>query len=142
MKSLKHNFPWVAALFFAGALALSGCAKTAPEPGEIFSCTDDSCINKTVAPEAFLESFSCVLQKWKGADTLHFNVAIKNISQTDQRFKVNIFLENGKAVGGLLPRKTAKGLVKPGQTIRFSYPVKGMDSRPGNIDLIIKTMDR
>jgi len=51
-------------------------------------------------------------------------------------------LENGKAVGGLLPRKTKKGLVKPGATAKFSYPVKGVTSVSGKIDLIIKTMSK
>jgi hypothetical protein len=81
-----------------------------------------------------------VIKKWKGADTLHFNIAVKNISTEDQRFKVNIFLANGKAVGGLLPRKTAKGLIKPGQTATFTYPVKGVNGAPGKIDLFVKTM--
>jgi hypothetical protein len=55
---------------------------------------------------------------------------------------VNIFLDNGKAVGGLLPRKTKKGLVKPGQTVNFVYPVKDMYEKPKAITLIIKTMGK
>ena len=35
---------------------------------------------------------------------------------------------------------SGKGLVKPGQTASFTYPVKGVSADPGKIDLIIKTM--
>ena len=59
-----------------------------------------------------------------------------------QRFKVNIFLDNGKGVGGLIPRKTSKGLVKPGETAKFVYPVKSVQKRPKAITLIIKTIEQ
>ncbi len=121
-------------------IGLTGCATKTPKPGEAFACAKDSNISKTIASEASLENFSCMIKKWEGANTLHFTVAVKNVSNEDQRFKVNIFLENGKAVGGLLPRKTKKGLVKPGQTAKFTYPVKGVNGYPGKIDLFIKTM--
>ncbi len=108
----------------------------------MFACAQGSELNSVIAKEASLEDFSCVIKRWEGANTLHFNVAVKNTSNEDQRFKVNIFLENGKAVGGLLPRKTKKGLVKPGQIAKFTYPVKGVTGAPGKIDLIIKTMSK
>lgn len=140
MSRCKLKFVWILLIITAGALFLTGCMAVKPTPGEIFPCAKDSNVNKTIAPQASLENFSCVVKKWKGADTLHFNVTVKNISNEDQRFKVNIFLENGKAVGGLLPRKTKKGLIKPGESATFAYPVKGMDCAPGKIDLLIKTM--
>jgi hypothetical protein len=112
------------------------------KPGELLSCEKYSSIAKEIAPEVALEDFSFFIKKWKGEDTLHFKVVLKNISKEDQRFKVNIFLDNGKAVGGLIPRKTKKGLVKPGQTCEFSYPVKGLISAPGKIELFIKTMSK
>lgn len=142
MNPSKIKFSWILLIFAAGVLALTGCMTAKPKPGEIFSCAKESEVSKTIAPEASLENFSCVVKKWDGANTLHFNVAVKNISNEDQRFKVNIFLENGKAVGGLLPRKTKKGLVKPGATAEFTYPVKGVDCAPGKIDLFIKTMSK
>lgn len=126
----------------ATSLVVAGCAGPKPKPGEIFSCVADSKLDKTILSEVVLEDFSCVFKKWKGSETLHFNVAIKNVSQTDQRYKVNIFLDNDKAVGGLIPRKTNKGLVKPGQIAKFTYPVKGMDKKAKKITLIIKTMGK
>ncbi|MCP4719192.1 MAG: hypothetical protein GY860_07020 [Desulfobacteraceae bacterium] len=142
MNQRKIKFSWTLLIFTAVALALTGCMKAKPTPGEVFSCAKDSDVNKTIAPEASLENFSCVIKKWDGADTLHFNIAVKNISNEDQRFKVNIFLENGKAVGGLLPRKIKKGLIKPGDIAEFTYPVKGVNYAPGKIDLFIKTMSK
>jgi len=142
MNQCKIKFSWLLLVFAAGVLAFTGCMTVNPKPGEVFSCAEDSDVNKMIAPEAALENFSCVLKKWEGEDTLHFNVAVKNISNEDQRFKVNIFLENGKAVGGLLPRKTKKGLIKPGETAEFIYPVKGVNGYPGKIDLFIKTMSK
>jgi hypothetical protein len=140
MNQWNRKLSWGLLIFAAGVLALTGCMTITPKPGEIFSCAKDTDINKFIAPEAALENFSCVIKKWEGADTLHFNVAVKNISMEDQRFKINIFLANGKAVGGLLPRKTSKGLIKPGQTQTFTYPVKGVKGAPGKIDLFVKTM--
>jgi hypothetical protein len=73
---------------------------------------------------------------------LHFNVAVKNVSDTPQRFRVNIFLDNGKAVGGLIPRKTKDGLVPPGETATFVYPVKDMDRGPKAVTVMVKTMSQ
>ena len=93
-------------------------------------------------PEAELAEFSCVMKEWSGSDTLHFNVAVKNVSDTPQRFRVNIFLDNGKAVGGLIPRKTKDGLVQPGDTAKFVYPVKDMDRGPKSVTVMVKTMSQ
>lgn len=142
MNQRKFKFAWLLLIFAVGVLALTGCMTAKPKPGDVFSCVKDSDLNKVIAPEAALENFSCVFKKYEGADTLHFNVAVKNISMEDQRFKVNIFMENGKAVGGLLPRKIKKGLIKPGQTLEFTYPVTGMTDTPCKIDLFIKTMSK
>ena len=81
---------------------------------------------ESVSPEAELVSLKCVQKKFDGADSVWFDVAVKNISQKDQRFKINIFLPDGKGVGGLLPSSTKKGLVKPGAVAEFSYPAKGV----------------
>jgi hypothetical protein len=130
------------AILVVSVLALSGCAGPKPKPGEVFPCVAEGKLNKSIGPQAELVDFSCVFKKWKGSETLHFNVAVKNVSKEPQRFKVHIFLDNGKAVGGLLPRKTKKGLVKAGDTAKFVYPVKGMDKKPKAITLVIKTMGK
>lgn len=134
---VASTFGIVAAL---ACLVWSGCAGSKPAPGAVFPCAADSNIEKTIAPEAELTEFSCVVKAWEGSDTLHFNVALKNVSDQPRRYKVNIFMDNGKAVGGLIPVKTKDGLVEPGQTAAFVYPVVGMDRGPKSIELIVKTM--
>ncbi|MCG8564911.1 MAG: hypothetical protein MI747_07495 [Desulfobacterales bacterium] len=124
-------------IVFIFVFSCMGCNTLAPKPGETFACGQ---VNSSISPEAELVDFSCVVKKWDGADTLHFKVALKNIDQIDHRYKVNIFLDNGKAVGGLLPRKVKKGLVKPGKIVSFTYPVKGVAGMPGPVDLLVKTM--
>ena len=142
MKRFQHVATAVGVVMVLACLICLGCAGPKPKPGEVFPCAADSKIEKSIAPEAELTDFSCVLKKWEGSDTLHFNVSVKNISDQPQRFRVNIFLDNGKAVGGLIPRKTKKGLVKPGETASFVYPVKGMDCGPGSVTVLVKTMSQ
>jgi hypothetical protein len=112
-------------------LIVAGCAGPKPKAGEVFPCASDSKIEKTIAPEAELTDFSCVLKKWEGSDTLHFNVTLKNISDQPQRYRVNIFLDNGKAVGGLIPTQNQwKGWSSPGKPPFFCLPGRWHGSRP------------
>jgi hypothetical protein len=133
---------WLLAILATACLLLAGYAIATDKPGEVFPCVADGNLEKIVTSEAMLEDFSCVFKRWEGSETLHFNVAIKNISDTDQRFKVNIFLDNGKGVGGLIPRKVKSGLVKPGEIAKFTYPVSGMNKKPQSLTLVIKTMGK
>jgi hypothetical protein len=142
MKRFHHIVTLLGIIAVLACLIFVGCAGPKPKPGEVFPCAADSKIEKTIAPEAELADFSCILKKWEGSDTLHFNVALKNVSDVPQRYRVNIFLDNGKAVGGLIPRKTKGGLVEPGQTASFVYPVSGMDCGPKSIVLMVKTMNQ
>ncbi len=139
MKSFlpKSHIPVGFVLIFSCILFSVGCTGMQSKPGEVFDC---GAVHSTLAPEAELAEFSCVVKEWNGANVLFFNVGIKNVSTADQRYKINIFLDNGKAVGGLLPRKTKKGLVKPGDIARFSYPVAGMTVPDGDVELLVKTM--
>ncbi|MBR9985631.1 MAG: hypothetical protein KFF68_06950 [Desulfosarcina sp.] len=140
MKEVQHLVRLLMIIAVMAGLVFTGCAGPKPKPGEVFPCAADSKIEKTIAPEAELADFSCVVKAWEGADTLHFNVAIKNISDQAQRYRVNIFLDNDKAVGGLIPQSTKKGLVEPGQTAAFEYPVSGMNRGPKSIVLMVKTI--
>lgn len=125
----------------ATGLVFAGSGQILADSGsETFACVSKAKLDQTIAPQAQLEDFSCSLQKWKGEKVLHFHVRIKNVSEKPQRFRVNIFLDNGKAVGGLIPRKTKKGLVKPGASASFVYPVRGMTGKPKAVTLLIKTM--
>jgi hypothetical protein len=141
MKQRKRLLSWFIVIGAAVCLSLgTGVGPTANAAEGEFACAQEGKISKEISPEAQLEEFSCFFKRWDGAKTLHFKVAVKNVSDKPQRLKVRIFLDNGKAVGGLLPMKTKKGLLKPGQTAKFVYPIKGMADKPGSIDLYITTM--
>jgi hypothetical protein len=132
----------LAALMASVCLLLAGCAGKGHTPGtapDSFPCVPESKLEKDIAPEAALESLSCSFEKYEGKDTLHLTVAVKNVSDKPQRYRVNIFMNNGKAVGGLIPRTTKKGLVEPGQSESFAYPVVDMPQSPKAMTLIIKT---
>lgn len=141
MKKVRGKLPLWACVLVMTIVLMMGCAGTSTQ-----SKTDDSpCIagakiEQSIASEANLEDFSCSFKTFEGAEVVHFNVAIKNVSDTPQRYRVHIFLENGKAVGGLIPRKTAKGLVEPGQMGSFVYPVNGMTKKPKEVTLNIMTV--
>ena len=133
---------WVIVLAVAVVLGLGGGGWTTAMAGdEVFDCAPSGKIEKEITATAQLEEFSCFFKRWEGKNTLHFKVGVKNVSDKPQRYRVNIFLDNGKAVGGLIPRKTKKGLVKPGETASFVYPVSDMESKPVSITLMIKSMD-
>lgn len=125
------------------ALVLTGCAAKGLTPvnaPEVFPCAAGNEVVTDIAPEAELADFSCSFKKWEGMETLHLKVAVKNVSATPQRYRVNIFLDNGKAVGGLIPRKVKKGLVNPGDTASFVYPVKETVFQPKGLLLKISTL--
>lgn len=142
MKQSRGTSTLLVVILAIAGLAFAGCAGPMPKPGEVFPCVADGKLDKTIAPEAELAEFSCMFKKWEGSETLHFTVGVKNVSSTPQRYRVNIFLDNGKAVGGLLPRKTKKGLVNPGETASFVYPVSGMHEKAKSIMLRISTLSQ
>jgi hypothetical protein len=80
MKRFHHIVTLLGIIAVLACLIFVGCAGPKPKPGEVFPCAADSKIEKTIAPEAELTDFSCILKKWEGSDTLHFNVALKNVS--------------------------------------------------------------
>jgi len=97
---------------------------------------------EAMAPEAELVSFQCVKKDYNNFPSTWFEVTLKNKSDQDQRFKVNIFLPDGKAVGGLLPQSTSKGLVNPGAEIKGAYPAQGVAEPPAEISLMVKTLSK
>ena len=139
MKREKRFAGFCVLFWVAVVLCLSsGAGVTAYAAEEMIDCAGQ--IDKEICPEAQLVSLACFFKKWEGINTLHFKVSLKNVSDKLQRYRVNIFMDNGKAVGGLIPRKTKKGLVKPDQTVSFVYPVKNMTDRAGIVDIRITTM--
>jgi hypothetical protein len=106
------------------------------------SCEAAGSIDAQVAAEAEVVGFDCSFKDYKGVKSLHFAVTVKNVSSADQRYRVNLFLDNGKAVGGLLPRKGKPPVVKPGEEASFTYPIQGMAEKAGNVTLLVKTVSQ
>jgi hypothetical protein len=140
MKQIDNMFKgMVFTLMFIG-LALAGATETIAQDSSGSSpCVAENNMEKVIAPEAWLEDLTCMFKRFEGMNTLHFKVAVKNISDKPQRFRVQIFLDNGKAVGGLIPRRVKDGLVEPGKTASFVYPVAAMPQKPHSIILKIGT---
>ena len=140
MDRWKQCFVTVLVVFGMAVLVASCGTTPRPKAGVMFPCVKQGKLEKSVASEAELKELSCFFKRWEGVETLHIKVALKNVSNEPQRFRVNIFLDNGKAVGGFIPRKTKKGLVKPGAVATFVYPVKNMPEAPKAMTLIVKTV--
>jgi len=141
MKQSNCVFMWLVAAGAAVCLTLgAGMGAAASAAEKTFACAPEDKVSKDISAEAQLERLSCFFKKFEGSDVIHFKVAVKNISDKPQRYRVQIFLDNGKAVGGLIPRKTKKGLIQPGQTATFVYPVGGMTDKPATVDLKIATV--
>lgn len=144
MKRVRKTSKWVmiSSVLAVVSLAAGAWALTPKDAPAKFPCVADDKLEKSIAAEAELVDFSCAFKKWEGTETLHFSISVKNVSKAPQRYKVNIFMGNGKAVGGLIPRKTKEGLVGPGQTASFTYPVKAMAEQPKSIILKISTVSQ
>ena len=142
MKQRQGRCRWAALILAAAFLFACAGARDSTvdtKTSGSFPCVAADRLEKEIAPEASLEGLSCAMKPWAGAETLHIQITVKNVCGAPQRFRVNIFLDNGKAVGGLIPRKTKKGLVEPGASASFVYPVQGMPEKPGSMLVRITT---
>jgi len=141
MKHARGFLTLVMVIMALTGLTLAGGLWTEADAAEeAFPCVAEAKLDKEIASEAQLEELSCFFKRWEGSDNLHFKVTIKNVSDQPQQFRVNIFLDNGKGVGGLIPTKAANGLVKPGESGAFVYPVAGMANKAKGITLKISTI--
>ena len=125
-----------------GALALLmtiGCAETKYIPKGKIACLSD--ITWNVVPQADITSFSCTVAEFKKKPAVIFKVGVKNISDKAQRFRVQIYLlEEGKAVGHLVPRKGKPPVLKPGQEKVVTCPVIKATQLPKKLEVVIKTI--
>ena len=126
----------------ACTLVLAGFAPSDSMAASSLSCAEAGSVDAQVTAEAEVVGFDCSFKDYKGVKSLHFTVKVKNVSKTDQRYRVNLFLDNGKAVGGLLPRKGKPPVIKPGEEESFTYPIQGMDEKAGSVTLLVKTVSQ
>ncbi len=144
MNQFKSLLVIVVFVLAAAGMLMSGCARPGSKPDAALvpdQCVSPKNLDQDIAPEAQLEALTCSFKTYEGVETLHMKVAVKNISAKPQRFRVNIFLDNGKAAGGLIPTSLTKGLVAPGQSASFEYPFLQMTEKPKEVLLRITTSE-
>jgi len=128
-------------IFLLGALALVvalGCSAKYIPKGKV-ACPAD--ITWNVIPKADVTSFSCTMGEFQKEQAVIFKVGVKNISDKAQRFRVQIYLlEEGKAVGHLVPRKGKPPVLKPGQEKVVTCPVIKANQLPKKLEVVIKTI--
>lgn len=140
MKKFRVLLLWGIVCVSAG-LFLAGCAGMSPKSESYkAACLNDTKIDTSVSKDAALTELSCEYKIFEGAEVVHLKVGVQNLGNEPKRFKVHLFLDDGKAVGGLIPRKTKKGLVKPGEVASFVYPVNGMTRHPKEITVHIRSV--
>lgn len=74
-----------------------------------------------VPASAQITKVSYFYEMYKGQPRLHFSVSIKNVTEEPKRYRLNLLLPEGPAVGGMYPRK-AKA-IEPGKTLERKFPV-------------------
>jgi hypothetical protein len=98
-------------------------------------------IEWNVIPHADVTSFSCTMGEFQKEPAVVFKVGVKNVSDKAQRFRVQIFLvDEGKAVGGLVPVKGKPPVLNPGQEAVVTYPVPKTTQLPKRLEIVINTI--
>jgi len=136
---MKKKSTIVILLFGALALVVAlGCAATYVPKGKV-ACPADIAWN--VIPQADVASFSCTMGEFEKEPAVIVKVGVKNVSDKAQRFRVQIFLlDEGKAVGGLVPVKGKPPVLKPGQEEVVTYPVPKANQLPKRLEVVINTI--
>ena len=137
MRKKSKGVVFVCGLLFL--LIATGCAETKYIPKGNVACPAD--IVWDVVPQADVTSFSCNVKEFKKKPTVMFKVGVKNVSDKPQRFRVQIYLLNeGKAVGHLVPRKGKPPVLKPGQEKAITCPVIKTTQLPKKLEVVVKTI--
>lgn len=124
------------ALVLAAGL-MAGCATTG-QP-EKLGC--DGKIQWDVAPQGEITSFECAPGTHGGESALIFNVAVKNVTDQPQRYRLNIFLlDMDKAAGHLIPRKGKPPIVEPGKEATVKIPFIKTDMMSKDMLVVLKTL--
>ncbi|MBW1646442.1 MAG: hypothetical protein JRJ56_09045 [Deltaproteobacteria bacterium] len=120
MKRIPVKTMFLSLVLALAAVGLLACAGAQPK----IAADCNSNLKWDICPEAEVTTFKCYAGKWKKADAYYFEVGLKNVTNTPNRYRVNLFLSDGKGIGGLLPRKGKPPVVAPGAVVTGKYPVK------------------
>lgn len=119
--------------------ALVSVCRAAGRAPENVNCDAD--IHWEIDMDAKVTQFDCALGKHEGDPALIFTVGIENVSDTAQRFRVNIFLEDmAKGAGYLVPR-TRKGkppAIEPGKSEEVKIPFIKVEQQSKKILVLVK----
>lgn len=118
----------VVALFFILGLAMLPATKAEAKSFKV--CYD-------VVDTAQITDVKYFVAKYKGKPRLHFEVSLKNVTSEPRRYRVNIYLPEGPASGGLYPRK--KKAIAPGKILKQKFPMY-FDSEPTGYTIMVKEL--
>jgi hypothetical protein len=134
----RENYVLIVLLAAAALIMTLGCAATYAPKGQV-ACPAEIAWN--VAPQAEVTSFSCTMGEYGKEPATILKVGVKNVSDKDRRFRVQVFLlDEGKAVGGLVPVKGKPPVLKPGQDAVVTYPVPKTNQLPKKLEVVINAM--
>jgi hypothetical protein len=134
---LKTKLRWVlvfsvllASVLWMGTPAAEA-AQESISPNIVYEVADSSEITKV----------AYYFKEYKGKTRLHIELTLKNVSQDVKRYRVNIFLPEGPAAGGLYPR-AVKGDVKgveAGKELSQEFPMY-FNELPSGFTIVVKEM--
>jgi hypothetical protein len=94
-----------------------------------------------VADSAQITKVAYYFKDYKGAERLHMELTIKNVSPEARRYRVQIFLPEGPANGGFYPAKVKEdgtGMA-PGEELTQAFPML-FQQMPSGFTIIVKEL--
>jgi hypothetical protein len=83
-----------------------------------------------VVPSAQITKVNCYFKEFKGRETIHFEISVKNISAEPKRFKLKIFILDGPSAASLYPRSEKPPVLAPGKVYMYPLPLVFFDKLP------------
>jgi hypothetical protein len=136
MRSYRWMIGLLAVVITGGLL--TACATTGKPAADTGIAPN---ITYQVADSAQLTKVAYYFKAYKGAERLHMELTVKNISTEVKRYRVHIFLPEGPAGGGFYPRKVkddAKGLA-PGEELTQTFPMF-YHQMPSGFTIVVKEL--
>ena len=136
MRKYRWLFGLLVLMFSAGLM--SACATAGKQTVDTGIAPN---ITYKVADSAQITKVAYYFKQYEGAERLHMELTIKNISADIKRFRVHIFLPEGPAAGGFYPMML-KGDVKgsePGKDLTQVFPMF-FSQMPTGFTIVVKEL--
>jgi len=101
---------------------------------------DNPAVMYDVVSSAQITKVSYYLDKFKGRETVHFEVGVKNISSEPKRFKLKVFISDGPGAAYYYPRKGKPPVLKPGESYMKPLPMVFFDRLPTGFTIKVEEM--